>query len=40
MRALRLAGGSLRSIAAEMTLGGHTLSHEGVRGILTAAAVL
>ncbi len=35
MRALRLAGGSLRSIAAEMRLAGHLLSHEGVKGILS-----
>ena len=38
MRAMRLAGGSLRSIAAEMRLAGHLLSHEGVKGILAVAA--
>ena len=38
MRALRLAGGSLRSIATEMKLAGHPLSHEGVKGILAGAA--
>jgi putative DNA-invertase from lambdoid prophage Rac len=38
MRALRLAGRSLRSIAAEMRLAGHPLSHEGVKGILAVAA--
>jgi putative DNA-invertase from lambdoid prophage Rac len=38
MRALRLAGGSLRSIAAEMRLAGHRLSHEGVKGILASTA--
>ena len=39
MRDLRRAGGSLRFIAAEMRLAGHSLSHEGVKGILTAAAM-
>ena len=38
MRALRLAGDSLRSIAAEMRLAGHALSHEGVKGVLAGAA--
>ncbi len=38
MRALRLAGGSLRFIAAEMRLAGHPLSHEGVKGVLAGAA--
>ncbi len=38
MRALRLAGESPRSIAAEMRHAGHPMSHEGVKGILTNRA--
>ena len=38
IRELRRAGGSLRSIAAQMRLEGRVLSHEGVKGILVGAA--
>ena len=37
---LRASGASLRSIAAEMAMAGHRISHVGVKNVLDAAATL